>query len=124
MASLSDLKQDKKDAEKELKKYEKRLKEVKAIRTDLDNACDDYVTDINNKVRSALSEFGRGVNAGGVGVDGVVSPLLQQGVYEDSNLSSCRSDLGREITRIENKIETLRREIRSLDASIDDAKSE
>lgn len=124
MASLSDLKQDKKDAEKELKKYEKRLKEVKAIRTDLDNACDDYVSDINNKVRSALSEFGRGVNAGGVGVDGVVSPLLQQGVYEDSNLSSCRSDLGREITRIENKIETLRREIRSLDASIDDAKSE
>lgn len=124
MASLSDLKQDKKDAEKELKKYEKRLKEVKAIRTDLDNACDDYVTDINNKVRSALSEFGRGVNAGGAGVDGVVSPLLQQGVYEDSNLSSCRSDLGREITRIENKIETLRREIRSLDASIDDAKSE
>lgn len=124
MASLSDLKQDKKDAEKELKKYEKRLKEVKAIRTDLDNACDDYVSDINNKVRSALSEFGRGVNAGGVGVDGVVSPLLQQGVYEDSNLSSCRSDLGREITRIENKIETLRREIRSLNASIDDANSE
>ena len=124
MASLSDLKQDKKDAEKELKKYEKRLKEVKAIRTDLDNACDDYVTDINNKVRSALGEFGRGVNAGGAGVDSVVSPLLQQGVYEDSNLSSCRSDLGREITRIENKIETLRREIRSLDASIDDAKSE
>ena len=90
----------------------------------MDNACDDYVTDINNKVRSALGEFGRGVNAGGAGVDSVVSPLLQQGVYEDSNLSSCRSDLGREITRIENKIETLRREIRSLDASIDDAKSE
>lgn len=124
MASLSDLKQDKKDAEKELKKYEKRLKEVKAIRTDLDNACDDYVSDINGKVRSALSEFGRGVNAGGDGVDGVVSPLLQQGVYEDANLSSCRSDLGREITRIENKIEELKREIRSLESSIDDAKSE
>lgn len=124
MASLSDLKQDKKDAEKELKKYQTRLKEVKAIRTNLDNACDDYVSDINGKVQSALGEFGRGINAGGAGVANVVSPLMQQGVYEDANLSSCRSDLSREISRIENKIEELKREIRSLESSIDDAKSE
>ena len=124
MASLSDLKQDKKDTEKELKKYEKRLKEVKAIRKDLDDACDDYVSDINGKVRSAVNQFGGGVNSGSAGVDGVLSPLLQKGVYEDADLSSCRSDLSREISRIEDKIGELKREIRTLDSSIADAKSE
>lgn len=124
MASLSDLKQDKKDAEKKLRQYEKRLKEIKAIRGDLDKACQDFVSDINTKIRNALSDFNSGLSTGSANVDNAISPILQSGVYDDSNLSSCRSDLGLEISRIEGKIEELKREIRILKSDIEDAKDD
>ena len=124
MASLSDLKQDRKDAEKKLRQYEKRLKEIKSIRGNLDKTCEDHVSDINGKIRSALSDFNNGLNKGTTNVENAVSPILQFGVYEDSDLTSCRSDLGREITRIEGKIEELKREIRRLKSDIEDAKDD
>ncbi len=124
MASLSSLKQDKRDAEKKLRQYEKRLKEVKAIRGDLDRSSDDYVSDINKKIQGALREFSAGLNTGVSNMDALLSPILQSGVYDDSSLSSCRGELGREITRIEGKIEELKREIRLLKNSIADAEDE
>ena len=124
MASLSDLKQDKKDAEKKLRQYEKRLKEVKSIRGDLDKACQDYVSDINTKIRNALSDFNSGLSTGSANVENAITPILQCGVYDDSNLSSCRADLGSEITRIEGKIEELKKEIRRLNSDIEDAKDD
>lgn len=124
MASLSNLKQDKKEAEKKLKQYKKRLKEVKSIRGDLDKACQDYVPDINKKIRDALSDFSSGLSTGSANVENAITPILQSGVYDDSNLSSCRSDLGSEITRIEGKIEELEREIRRLKSDIEDAKDD
>lgn len=124
MASLSDLKQDKKDAEKKLRQYEKRLKEVKSIRGDLDKACQDYVSDINTKIRNALSDFNSGLSTGSANVENAITPILQSGVYDDSNLSSCRADLGSEITRIEGKIEELKKEIRRLKSDIEDAKDD
>lgn len=124
MASLSYLKQALKEAEKKLKQYEKRLKEVKSIRGDLDKTCPDYVSDINSKVRSALKDFNDGLSTGSTNLEIVVSPVFQSGVYEDSNLSSCRSDLGCEITRIEGKIEELKREIQLIKIDIENAKDD
>ena len=124
MASLSYLKQALKDAEKKLKQYERRLKEVKSICGNLDKACQDYVSDINKKIRDALSDFSSGLSTGSANVENAITPILQSGVYDDSNLSSCRSDLGSEITRIEGKIEELKREIRILKSDIEDAKDD
>ena len=124
MASLNALKQDKADAEKDLKKYKKRLKEVRQTHTDLRNADVDYCDDINYKLDSARSNLAFGIRFDThVELGHPISVIQHKDKDDDSNLIESIGALKQEITRIENKIETLNSEIKKLDGKMDDAES-
>lgn len=123
VATLDALEQDKDDAEKNLNKYKKRLKELKQIRSDLSSVDEDYRGDINKKLDSALSNLISGIGLDRQEFRTAISPLKQSNVSSDANLSECKSYLDKEIKRVNSKIETINQDIDNLDSRIEDVKS-
>jgi predicted nucleic acid-binding Zn-ribbon protein len=121
MSSLSELRQRKKDKEKELKSYKKRLSQVNDIYNNICNSFSDEISTINSKCGSTIENCGYGIiPCANIQVQNdVLNSMKEKPVHSDTNLSEAKDQMSEEQRRVKDKIEKLEEEIENLQKRID-----
>ena len=100
--------------------FNNRQQAVQRIITNIDHYLDDDVADVNLEINRCISDMSQGLK--GVGRASVIcddlSTLRESNVGYDYNISSCRSNLNREVTRCQSQASSISSEISSLESRI------
>ena len=119
--ALSDvLKSQKRALETERDTLNKRVRELKSIRTSILSCCDGEITGINGTVDAAASDIGdglTGISSAG-GITSALQGMKQKGSGSDTRMSGTKGSIDSEITRCENEISSLNTEISQKSSSI------
>ena len=108
---------------RELADYQRRKSQLETIRENY-SAFDDYASDVNEYILRAADngqdgiQISNGANTSRAALGGL------DGGSGDSDLSSSRSYINAEITRVQNKIDELNKDIKRLSSQISDAERE
>lgn len=100
--------------------YIKRKNAVNKILSSVENRLDDDIRAVNSKLSSCQNHLEAGMK--GVAASGNMAAAMdsckEKSSGSDPDISSCASDLRREIQRCQSQTEALEDEIRGLEASI------
>ena len=123
--SVASLQAAQRDLKAKLRKYQRRLEELRSIRSTLRSLSADWGGDINSSLTQANNKLSAGITPWSLssGTRDSVSAMRDSGA-SDGNLSSAVSSLTAEINNVENKIDNLNRQIAYYDRLIRDAIAE
>lgn len=120
MATIEQLKSQRKTKKNSFNSYAGRRNAIKTIVSNIDNKLDDDVTAINKKIFSCMTELTQGLK-GGKNTTTICSDMesiKEKGAGSDSKISSCRGNLSKEISRCQGRINALDSEITQLENQI------
>lgn len=120
MSTLSYLREQLREKEKELKIYEKRLRQLESILSNLSSDFDDDVEDINSYIDSLISTSEEGfvdyIHIQDLNTE--INADKEKSVSLDGDLSEARSNLESDKSKTSEMIETIKAEIASLERRI------
>lgn len=121
--SSSSLKQEKREKEKELKEWKKRLDQVEDIQRNLSRVMEDKISDVNGQIDKLTSQLGPAIK----NITYISDPCdtaydMRENEWE-SNLSDTKSSLSKEVRDVNDKINNLNREISNLEVRIQQAEA-
>lgn len=121
--SSSSLKQEKRDKEKELKEWKKRLDQIEDIREKLSRVMEDKISDVNGQIDKLTSQLGPAIkNITYISDPSDTASEMKENEWE-SNLSDTKSALAKEVRDVNDKINNLNREISNLEVRIQQAEA-
>ncbi len=120
MSYLTNLQNQKSDKEKQLKSYEKRLKQVDTIYNNLINTFFDEISDVNAQCDATISNCSSGIKqCVNVSIqNNALRSIKEKSIYSDGNMSETKDQLYDEKKRINKIITDLKNEIKSLTTKI------
>lgn len=127
MSKSSELKREKREAEKKLKQYEKRKKEVEAIQKDVDYDFDNNVKAVNDEINSVVREENAGTHHHFHYTRTLADKLdeeMENYVGSDPRMKGVIDSLGEEHQSINRIIADLEQKIRDLERAIEEAEEE
>lgn len=121
--SSSSLKQEKREKEKELKDWKKRLDQVEDIQNNLSRVMEDKIIDVNGQIDKLTSQLGPAIKSiTNISNQCDTAKSMRENEWE-SNLSDTKSSLAREVRDVNDKINNLNREISNLEVRIQQAEA-
>lgn len=121
--SSSSLRKEKREKEKELKEWKKRLDQVEDIQSNLSRVMEDKISDVNGQIDKMTSQLEPAIKS----ITNISNQCdTAQGMREnewESNLSDTKSALAKEVRDINDKINNLNREISDLEVRIQQAEA-
>lgn len=99
--------------------YAKRRNDIRDIIKNIDNKLDDDVRDVNKQISNCISELQNGLK--GTSKVGTICDEMEkskEGGTGSGNIASCRSNLSREVSRCQGRINALDTEIKTLENQI------
>ncbi|WP_167955712.1 hypothetical protein [Anaerosporobacter faecicola] len=122
MSALSSLKEQLREKQEELKTYEKRYKQLGDIISNLDSKFVDDIDDVNTYIDKLIekSEDGFVDHVHIQTVNGQIEANKEKSIGEDGDLSAARSNLVLDKSAANDKINTIKAEISSLERQIEE----
>lgn len=118
--TVDQLKAQRKSKKSSFNSYANRRNAVKTIISNIDNKLGDDIGDVNGQISSCISELRQGLK-GSSKLETVCSAMeaVKEGSsWNDSKISSCRSNLSNEVNRCQRNINSLDAEIKNIENQI------
>lgn len=120
--TVEQLKAQRKTKKTALNTYAKRRNAIRDIIKKIDDKLDDDIRDVNKQISNCISELQQGLKGTSrvTSICNAMENVKEKGTGSDSKISSCRGYLSSEVSRCQDRINTLDSEIRSLEIQIRD----